>query len=152
MGCCLSFLHTLFGDNIEDTITDPILSDNVNDNVTEDQQPLREPEGDNPVYYSSPGVGRPLNELSEDEQINLARKIEFLDQMPSTVLDQYDKIQECVICMVDIEIGETIRYLPCAHLFHKRCVDTWLMRSLSCPTCMEELTEVKEYLSNVNYE
>ena len=149
MGCCLSFLHSLLGENIDDAITDPIL----NDNVTEDQQqPLRETEGDNPVYYTSPGVGRPLNELSEDEQINLARKIEFLDQMPSTVLDQYDKIQECVICMVDIEIGEAIRYLPCAHLFHKNCVDTWLMRSLSCPTCMEELTEVKEYLSNINYE
>ena len=149
MGCCLSFLHSLLGENIDDAITDPIL----NDNVTEDQQqPLRETEGDNPVYYTSPGVGRPLNELSEDEQINLARKIEFLDQMPSTVLDHYDKIQECVICMVDIEIGEAIRYLPCAHLFHKNCVDTWLMRSLSCPTCMEELTEVKEYLSNINYE
>jgi len=149
MGCCLSFLHSLLGENIDDAITDPIL----NDNVTEDQQqPLRETEGDNPVYYTSPGVGRPLNELSEDEQINLARKIEFLDQMPSTILDQYDKIQECVICMVDIEIGEAIRYLPCAHLFHKNCVDTWLMRSLSCPTCMEELTEVKEYLSNINYE
>ena len=148
MGCCLSFLNSILGDNIDDNTTDPILPDNE----PNDQQPLHEPDGDNPVYYTSPGVGRPLNELSEDEQINLARKIEFLDQMPSTILDQYDKIQECVICMLDIEIGEAIRYLPCAHLFHKNCVDTWLMRSLSCPTCMEELTEVKEYLSNVNYE
>ena len=87
MGCCLSFLQSILGENIDDATTDPILDDNV----TEDQQqPLRETDGDNPVYYSSPGVGRPLNELSEDEQIHLARKIEFLDQMPSTVLDQYD--------------------------------------------------------------
>ena len=146
MGCCLSFLNTIFGGNLEPQDIDPILNENRN----EEQQPLDEPTDDNnPVYYTSPGIGRHLNELSEEEQINLARKIEFLDQMPSAIVDNYDKIQECVICMVDIEVGETIRYLPCAHMFHKNCVDTWLMRSLSCPTCMEELTEVKEYLSNM---
>ena len=94
------------------------------------------------------GVFRPLVELTLEEQTNLARKIEFLDQMPSTVIDNNDKIQECVICMVDLEVGDTVRYLPCAHMFHKTCVDNWLMRNLTCPTCMEELTEVKEYLSN----
>ena len=52
------------------------------------------------------------------------------------------------ICMTDAEVGETVRYLPCTHMFHKVCVDTWLMRSLTCPTCMEELTEAIVYLSN----
>ena len=149
MGCCLSFLSAIFGGNIEPQETDPILNENGNDEQHAVDDVLLPNEGDeNPVYYTSPGVGRPLNELSEDEQIDLARKIEFLDQMPSTVVDQYEKIQECVICMVDFEVGETVRYLPCAHMFHKKCVDTWLMRSLTCPTCMEELTEIKEYLLN----
>ena len=52
------------------------------------------------------------------------------------------------ICMTDAEVGETVRYIPCTHMFHKVCVDTWLMRSLTCPTCMEELTEAIVYLSN----
>jgi len=145
MGCCQSVLSLLFGhdpDNPQDS--DPIL----NETQAEEQQPFDERSEEQNLGYWVNGVFRPLNELTLEEQTNLARKIEFLDQMPSTVIDNQDKIQECVICMVDIEVGEAVRYLPCAHMFHKTCVDTWLMRNLSCPTCMEELTEVKEYLSN----
>ncbi|VDN21832.1 unnamed protein product [Gongylonema pulchrum] len=43
----------------------------------------------------------------------------------------------CPICMVEFVDGEHIRYLPCMHFFHKKCVDDWLMRSFSCPSCME---------------
>ena len=146
MGCCQSILSLLFGhdpDNPQDI--DPILDSSGGG---EEQQPLDVNNEESNLGYWVNGVFRPLNELTLEEQTNLARKIEFLDQMPSTVVDNKDKIQECVICMVDIGVGEVIRYLPCAHLFHKNCVDTWLMRNLSCPTCMEELTEVKEYLSN----
>lgn len=39
--------------------------------------------------------------------------------------------------MVDFEEGDSIRYLPCMHCFHKQCVDDWLMRSFTCPSCME---------------
>ena len=145
MGCCHSILSLLFGhdpDNPQDI--DPIL----NENGTEEQQPLEGQNEEGNLGYWVNGVFRPLVELTLEEQTNLARKIEFLDQMPSTVIDNNDKIQECVICMVDLEVGDTVRYLPCAHMFHKTCVDNWLMRNLTCPTCMEELTEVKEYLSN----
>ncbi|VDP23878.1 unnamed protein product [Onchocerca flexuosa] len=39
--------------------------------------------------------------------------------------------------MVDFVDGDSIRYLPCMHCYHKKCVDDWLMRSFSCPSCME---------------
>uniref|UniRef100_H2XLT1 RING finger protein 11 n=2 Tax=Ciona intestinalis TaxID=7719 RepID=H2XLT1_CIOIN len=47
------------------------------------------------------------------------------------------KIRECCICMVDFEQNEPIRYLPCMHYYHLSCIDDWLMRSFTCPTCME---------------
>ena len=41
--------------------------------------------------------------------------------------------------MMDFMVGQPIRLLPCMHYYHMRCIDDWLMRSLTCPTCMERV-------------
>ncbi|KAI8614482.1 hypothetical protein BC830DRAFT_382761 [Chytriomyces sp. MP71] len=33
----------------------------------------------------------------------------------------------CAICFCDFEEGEVIRELACAHIFHKECIDPWLV-------------------------
>uniref|UniRef100_A0A8C8SQV4 RING-type domain-containing protein n=1 Tax=Pelusios castaneus TaxID=367368 RepID=A0A8C8SQV4_9SAUR len=43
----------------------------------------------------------------------------------------------CVICMLDFVYGDPIRFLPCLHIYHVDCIDSWLMRSFTCPSCME---------------
>lgn len=43
----------------------------------------------------------------------------------------------CAICMIDFEPQEEIRYLPCRHGYHADCIDGWLLRSFTCPSCME---------------
>ena len=43
----------------------------------------------------------------------------------------------CAICMIDFEVGDQMRFLPCLHAYHKDCIDDWLMRSFTCPSCME---------------
>ncbi len=40
---------------------------------------------------------------------------------------------------MDFAEGEHIRLLPCMHFYHMRCIDDWLMRSYSCPTCMQRV-------------
>ena len=45
----------------------------------------------------------------------------------------------CPICMNDFISGDPIRLLPCMHYYHLRCIDDWLMRSLTCPTCMQRV-------------
>lgn len=44
---------------------------------------------------------------------------------------------ECAICMIEFEENEKIRFLPCMHYFHLECVNDWLLRSFTCPSCME---------------
>lgn len=39
--------------------------------------------------------------------------------------------------MLDFEYGDSIRFLPCLHIYHLDCIDPWLMRSFTCPSCME---------------
>lgn len=39
--------------------------------------------------------------------------------------------------MIDFVVMEPIRYLPCMHAYHVKCIDDWLLRSFTCPSCME---------------
>lgn len=44
--------------------------------------------------------------------------------------------ERCVICLFPVVGDEPVRKLPaCSHSFHRSCVDQWLLRSASCPTC-----------------
>lgn len=45
----------------------------------------------------------------------------------------------CLICQVEIRVEEGRRLLPCIHSFHVRCIDEWLGRKPTCPTCRIEI-------------
>jgi len=61
----------------------------------------------------------------------------FLSQLSATDSTRKFFVRRCCICMLDFEQDEPIRYLPCMHYYHVDCIDDWLMRSFTCPTCME---------------
>ena len=46
---------------------------------------------------------------------------------------------ECCICLGDFELGETVRKLPCSHIFHPACIDTWLEFNTLCPLCKQDV-------------
>ncbi|XGW12511.1 hypothetical protein V3C99_013306 [Haemonchus contortus] len=71
----------------------------------------------------------------EDAQRQRIRRL--LEQIPADEFRADMKGSECAICMVDFEPGEKVRFLPCMHSFHQTCVDDWLMRSFTCPSCLE---------------
>mmetsp|Transcript_17028 Transcript_17028/g.37010 ORF Transcript_17028/g.37010 Transcript_17028/m.37010 type:complete len:193 (+) Transcript_17028:250-828(+) len=41
----------------------------------------------------------------------------------------------CIVCMAHFSTGQKIRVLPCAHIYHRDCIDPWLRRSSLCPLC-----------------
>ncbi|XP_041021900.1 RING-H2 finger protein ATL56-like [Juglans microcarpa x Juglans regia] len=44
--------------------------------------------------------------------------------------------EECVVCLDSFRDGQCCRKLAaCGHLFHKRCVDSWLVKVAACPMC-----------------
>lgn len=45
----------------------------------------------------------------------------------------------CSVCLADFESGEFSRELPCKHVFHQQCIDSWLQRRWACPLCRQEL-------------
>ncbi|EJD52406.1 hypothetical protein AURDEDRAFT_111126 [Auricularia subglabra TFB-10046 SS5] len=57
--------------------------------------------------------------------------------------------EACPICILDFQEGEDVRVLPCKghHMFHRDCVDPWLLDSSgSCPLCREDFHMLENVL------
>ena len=49
----------------------------------------------------------------------------------------------CVICVDDFTEEDTVRVLPCDHIFHPQCIDEWLGNHSSlCPLCKKRVPRV----------
>jgi len=46
---------------------------------------------------------------------------------------------ECIICLDELNIGETVSLIKCGHIYHSECLYTWLLKKPVCPLCDEEL-------------
>ena len=58
------------------------------------------------------------------EILRLDRQIEVADMMPS-----------CAVCVEPLKVGQRVSRLTCGHMFHARCLHTWLAQADSCPNC-----------------
>ncbi len=46
----------------------------------------------------------------------------------------------CAICLESFEAAEEVRVMTCDHYFHRTCLDEWLVRQPSCPTCISTIS------------
>ena len=69
---------------------------------------------------------------------------QILNNLPETEIDDVTKLdpekRNCVICLEDFKNGDKATVLPCIHLFHTSCVQSWLKTQNSCPICKFKLT------------
>jgi len=61
------------------------------------------------------------------------RQIQRISWPPADARESSQQV--CKVCLVRFAIGDRCRRLPCRHIFHEGCVDTWLRRCTDCPTC-----------------
>eukprot|EP00276_Gloeochaete_wittrockiana_P000603 CAMPEP_0184670594 /NCGR_PEP_ID=MMETSP0308-20130426/82849_1 /TAXON_ID=38269 /ORGANISM="Gloeochaete witrockiana, Strain SAG 46.84" /LENGTH=158 /DNA_ID=CAMNT_0027117389 /DNA_START=295 /DNA_END=771 /DNA_ORIENTATION=- len=47
----------------------------------------------------------------------------------------------CSICINEYQVDEELRALPCAHRFHRNCIDPWLKGKHTCPLCKLDVSE-----------
>lgn len=74
----------------------------------------------------------------------------LIDHLPiirctSDILPQYSG-SPCAVCLCDYEVGDTMRPLPCKHVFHHRCINKWLQRNGVCPLCMQNVQQSNSIL------
>lgn len=74
-----------------------------------------------------------------NKKVNNRRNLRNLDIKNYRLCKQQDI--ECCICCENVKTNEYIRELNCGHVFHKKCIDKWLLSSMkeketvSCPIC-----------------
>ena len=63
-------------------------------------------------------------------------KITTLEKFSNLDTDTQSKFNTCLICLDDFKQDSEIRKIKCVHIFHKECIDPWLLKeSYSCPLC-----------------
>ncbi|CAJ1351210.1 unnamed protein product [Effrenium voratum] len=50
-----------------------------------------------------------------------------------------DSPGECALCLDEYAAGDCVMRLNCFHAFHKACLDPWLDKSPTCPSCKLDL-------------
>ncbi|VVA20442.1 PREDICTED: E3 [Prunus dulcis] len=45
----------------------------------------------------------------------------------------------CTVCMEEFNGGSEVACMPCSHVFHDKCIRTWLRQSHYCPVCRFEV-------------
>ncbi|KAM3178100.1 hypothetical protein ACTXT7_003240 [Hymenolepis weldensis] len=67
-----------------------------------------------------------------------------LKQLPVKLLNQVDPLisegfDQCAICIEVFKPHDLIRSLPCRHMYHRACIDPWLLKHRSCPLCKQNI-------------
>lgn len=58
--------------------------------------------------------------------------------------DEKKKYNTCSICFDDFNDNSIIRKIKCLHIFHKDCIDPWLLnQSYKCPICRDSVLPIK---------
>ncbi|WVZ65683.1 hypothetical protein U9M48_015006 [Paspalum notatum var. saurae] len=67
-----------------------------------------------------------------------------LASLPSVTYKTQDvqdgNTEQCVICRVEFEEGESLIALPCKHSYHPECINQWLQINKVCPMCSAEVS------------
>ncbi|XP_071708125.1 RING-H2 finger protein ATL39-like [Rutidosis leptorrhynchoides] len=105
------------------------------------------------VYYVSRKCKSNINFLSQPDDVadnddDQQRPIRVMEGVNEDILVTFptfvyseDTVNDvggsgCSVCLVDYKRNDVIRSLPkCGHLFHRKCIDTWLRVHATCPVC-----------------
>jgi hypothetical protein len=91
-------------------------------------------------------VRRIANEIERKEQNkDKGCKPEQLNRIPEYRFDvnnQHLNVGNqngCSICLDDYKEGQLVKKLECSHIFHKECLEPWLLTKNKCPMCLKKL-------------
>ncbi|XP_039129911.1 NEP1-interacting protein-like 1 isoform X1 [Dioscorea cayenensis subsp. rotundata] len=101
--------------------------------------------------YVGPAILKAYQWQQNEAEINYSETADMFDASKNKGLlpENVKKLPEfiisdraicCAICLQDCKIGESARrLLSCAHFFHMKCIDEWLVRNATCPICRKDV-------------
>jgi hypothetical protein len=74
------------------------------------------------------------------EDVKITLPIEDFNKYPVHKANQNEHNDECYICLDKYIENEELTTLPCNHVFHKHCIQTWLCKEhITCPVCRVDI-------------
>lgn len=67
---------------------------------------------------------------------------DVIDALPIVEVtdEQVDAKLQCSVCWEDFILKESVRQLPCLHIYHELCIRPWLELHGTCPICRQNLS------------
>uniref|UniRef100_A0A182Q7P1 RING-type domain-containing protein n=1 Tax=Anopheles farauti TaxID=69004 RepID=A0A182Q7P1_9DIPT len=67
---------------------------------------------------------------------------ERIAEIPTVTIteEQVERKLQCSVCFEDFVVGESVRKLPCLHVYHEPCIIPWLELHGTCPICRNSLS------------
>ncbi|XP_057281222.1 E3 ubiquitin-protein ligase RNF128 isoform X2 [Pezoporus wallicus] len=98
------------------------------------------------IFYSARRL-RIARAQSRNQRQLKAKAKKAIEQLQLRTLKQGDKEtgpdgDSCVVCIELYKPNEVVRILTCNHLFHKNCIDPWLLEHRTCPMCKCDILKV----------
>ena len=102
------------------------------------------PNNNNNIIISDNDIINILNSIISNPPQPLEDVVNILDEKEHEKITKYKLEQkndmDCTICMGSLDEGEDVAILPCKHLFHDECIDTYLKKyNYICPVCRCEV-------------
>uniref|UniRef100_A0A0E0ENP7 RING-type domain-containing protein n=1 Tax=Oryza meridionalis TaxID=40149 RepID=A0A0E0ENP7_9ORYZ len=130
-------------------LSDWRVMDHDDDDVDDDDDDDEDEDGDDP---QDAWEDVDPDEYSYEELVALGEVVgtesrglsaDTLASLPSITYRAQDKqdgnMEQCVICRVEFEEGESLVALPCKHSYHSECINQWLQLNKVCPMCSAEV-------------
>uniref|UniRef100_A0A453LG94 RING-type domain-containing protein n=1 Tax=Aegilops tauschii subsp. strangulata TaxID=200361 RepID=A0A453LG94_AEGTS len=112
--------------------------EHVEDQINDAQDSWQEVDPDEYSYEELVALG----EVVGTESRGLSA--DTLASLPSVTYKTKDmqdgNTEQCVICRVEFEEGESLVALPCNHSYHPDCINQWLQINKVCPMCSAEVS------------
>ena len=95
-----------------------------------------------------PGNSLPRTELSTFSPVKITLDKEQYDTMIKDLEFNGKFADSCAICQEDFKNKENLKITPCEHIFHPKCISTWLKKECTRPTCPSCRHDCREKWNN----
>ncbi|EME26703.1 E3 ubiquitin-protein ligase RNF126 [Galdieria sulphuraria] len=80
-----------------------------------------------------------LLQLDEKVENKRGASKSVIDSIPCVEVSESEMGESCCICLDDYVLGESLKRLPCNHIYHKACIEQWLIENACCPIDKERI-------------
>ncbi|CAL9754902.1 unnamed protein product [Musa acuminata subsp. burmannicoides] len=114
------------------------VSDDHDDYDDNSQDAWREVDPDEYSYEELIALGEVVGTENRGLSVDTISSLPLVSYKANNVQDS--NAEQCVICRLEYEDGDSLMLLSCKHRYHFECINKWLQINKVCPACNAEVS------------